>query len=759
VSKPNRKAAPKSDLSLPPVQVTQEMLFDLPADAAKGGARGAGKRSAERGARSVESATAKPAAVPPKPLPPHASPPPETPARRPKATPATPTIALPVVADEAPPSGHYVNPSARGPLSRLMDGNFLQFASYTICHRAIPTVEDGLKPVQRRILHSLYEKDDGRFIKVASVVGHAMQYHPHGDASIADALVNLTNKRYLIEGQGNFGNIYTGDPAAASRYIECRLTKLARQEIFNPKTTRFIKSYDGRNDEPLLLPCKLPLLLMLGADGIAVGLSTALLPHNFIELLEAQVAIIRKEAFKVLPDFLTGGQMDVSEYDDGTGRIKVRARLVPRQNNRLAITELPFGQTTESLVESIEEAIRKKKVPVRQINDFTAEKVEIELVLTPGASQEAATRALFAFTNCEMAISSRPVVLFENRPREMAISEILKRNTDQLLQLLKQELEIRQGELQEEMHHKTLEQIFVEERIYKRIEECRTHELVQQAVQDGFKPFRRRLERDVTGDDIERLLRIPIRRISLYDINKNREEIGNIKAELLQIAENLKGLRGYAVKYLKRLIKEYQDLFPRRTTRATFGEIEIRSLTATELTIKIDREGGYIGHDIRGGETLFQCSSLDKIIVCWEDGRYKMLPPPDKFFVDQNHIYIARFDRDRQMTCVYTQKDHGFTYLKRFTFGGAIQNKEYRLAPDNSEVRLLVEGTPETLYVRYRPAKSQRIHHQLFTPSEAIVKGVAARGIQMTSKGISRLDTQKPKGWEDDAESPRGVLL
>jgi topoisomerase-4 subunit A len=656
------------------------------------------------------------------------------------------------------PAGPHL-PGQGGPLDRLMDGNFLQFASYTICHRAIPTVEDGLKPVQRRILHSLFEKDDGRFIKVASVVGHAMQYHPHGDVSIADAIVNLTNKRYLIEGQGNFGNIHTGDPAAASRYIECRLTDLARQEVFNPKTTRFIPSYDGRNQEPVLLPCKLPLLLMLGAEGIAVGLSTVVLPHNFIELLEAQICIIQHKPFAVLPDFSCGGQMDVSEYQDGIGRIKVRAKIVPRQQNRLVIVELPFGQTTESLVESIEEAIRRKKLPVRQINDFTAEKVEVELVLTAGASQDAATKALFAFTNCEVSVSSRPVVLFQNRPREMVVSEILKANAAQLLDLLKRELEIRLAELNEAFHLKTLEQIFIEERIYKRIEECPTNEEVQQAVLEGFRPFRRRLRRDVTIEDVGKMLELRIRRISLYDINKNRTEIENILREQAEVEANLKSLRAFAVKYLKRLIKQYKDLYPRQTTIATFGEIEIRSLTATELTLKIDKENGYIGHDIRNAETLFQCSSLDKIIVCWADGRYKMIPPPDKFFVDKNMIYCAIFNRDREMTCVYTQNDYGFSYVKRFTFGGAIQNKEYRLAPENSEVLLLVEGTPETIYLKYKPAKGQRIHQQSFTPAEVLVKGVSARGIQMTSKDIAKIDTQLPRWWENDTDSPKGVLL
>ena len=739
---PNSDPKPSgSKADAPPVQITQELLFDVEAPAAA-------------------------PVTPPVPVAPAPAPAAPTATGKPPRQTSTAALhAAPAAATPPPPPSHPGAPfspqcpSDNGPLSRLMDDNFLQFASYTICHRAIPTVEDGLKPVQRRILHSLFEKDDGRFIKVASVVGHAMQYHPHGDASIGDAIVNLTNRRYLIEGQGNFGNIYTGDPAAATRYIECRLTELARHEIFNPKTTRFMKSYDGRNEEPMLLPSKLPLLLMLGAEGIAVGLSTSVLPHNFIELLEAQIAIIQKKPFKVLPDFQTGGQMDVREYQDGVGRIKIRGKIATRQNNRVVITELPFGQTTESMIESIEDAIRRKKVPVRQINDFTAEKVEIELILNPGVAPESAIKALFAFTNCEVSISSRLVVLFGNKPREMTVTEVLKANAEQLLELLQRELEIRQGELQEDFHHKTLEQIFVEERIYKRIEQCPTYERVQQAVLDGFKPFRNRLRRDVTAEDVEKMLQIRIRRISLYDINKNREEIEAVLKELAEVEANLKSLRAYAIKYLKQLIKQYAPRYPRLTSIATFGEIEIRTLTATELTLRIDKENGYIGHDLRNAEVLFQCSSLDKLIICWDDGRYKVIPPPDKFFVDKNMIYCAIFDRDREMTCVYTQRDYGFSYLKRFTFGGAIQNKEYRLSPENSDFQLLVEGTPETIYLKYRPAKSQRIHQQSFTPSEAIVKGVSARGIQMTSKAIAKLDTQKPKWWEDDAESPKGVLL
>ena len=640
-----------------------------------------------------------------------------------------------------------------GPLRDLIDSNYLQFATYTICNRAIPTVEDGLKPVQRRILHALWEKDDGRFNKVAGVVGDTMHYHPHGDASIYEALVNLVNMRYLIEGQGNYGNLFTGHEAAAPRYIECRLTELARNEVFSEKITDFTPSYDGRSKEPIILPAKIPILLMMGVKGIAAGLSTEIFPHNFNELLEAQIAIIQKKPYKVYPDFLTGGIVDVSEYADGAGRVKIRSHIEPRDKNKLAITSLPWGQTTESLIDSIEEAISKKKVQVREITDLTAEKVEIELTLGVGAMQDKVTQALYAFTNCEVSLSSRPVVLFRNRPCEMTVPQILEANTEIFLDILRRELEVRAGELDDAFHDKTLEQIFIEERIYKRIEEEETYEAVQQAVLDGLAPFRPRLRRDVTADDVERLLQIRIRRISRYDIEKNRREIEGILAEEAEVAENLKHLRAYAVRYLKGLIKKYGKSYPRISEIAErpFGAIEVRELTASELTIKIDRENGYLGTDIRGGEELFKCSSLDRLLVFWDDGRYRVVAPPDKLFIDKNLLYCKIHDKDRQFTAVYTEPKFGFTYIKRFTVGGCILNKDYASAPEKSKVIYFAEGTPEALYVKYKPVKGQRVNQQLFTPSEVLVKGVGARGRQMTSKAIRQITDEKPRGWDDAA--------
>lgn len=656
---------------------------------------------------------------------------------------------------------HHALDDEHGPLRSLVDFNFLQYASYVICDRAIPNVDDGLKPVQRRIMHALHEKDDGRFIKVANVVGHTMQYHPHGDASINDALVSLANRGgYLIEGQGNFGNIFTGDPAAAPRYIECRLTPLAREELFNKDLTRYSDSYDGRNREPVTLPCKLPLLLMLGASGIAVGLSTEILTYNFIELLEEQIEILREKkrtphVANPMPDFLTGGIMDVSEYENGTGKVKVRAKIEERKN-RLVITELPCGQTTEKLIASIEDAVKKKKVSVRAINDFTAEHVEIELVLSQGADPDTVRQSLYVFTNCEVSVSSRIVVIRDSRPCEMTVDEILHVNTQQLLDVLEGELNLQKNKLLDAFHTKTLVQIFVENRIYKKIEDCKTSDAVRKAIWKGLDPFKEKLKRPIVEEDIDMLLGIPIKRISLFDINKNKADLEKILEELKEVEKNLKGLNGYTIRYLKNLIKKYKDSYPRRTEIKTFKEIEVRELTASELDIKHDPETQFAGTGVKG-DSLLKCSSLDKLIFVWGDGRYQMMPPPEKLFVDGNLQYCAIFDRDREMTCVYTHQRA--TYIKRFTFGGCIMNRDYQLAPEGSKILLFQEGCPEEIYVRYRPAKNQRIHQQMFKTKNLLVKGAKAKGNRLTTKSIHYIDVQPGRWWRTDEDTPQGVLL
>lgn len=643
-----------------------------------------------------------------------------------------------------------------GPLRTMVDDNFMQYASYVICERAIPDLIDGFKPVQRRIMHALHEKDDGRFIKVANIVGHTMQYHPHGDASIGDALVNLTNKGFLIEGQGNFGNIHTGDPAAATRYIECRLTDLARDEVFNPHLTNYTPSYDGRNKEPVALPCKLPMLLMLGAEGIAVGLSTRILPHNFIELLEAQIAILNKQPFKLFPDFLQGGLMDVAEYDDGQGNVRVRARIEPGREGTLVVRDLPFAVTTESLIKSIEDAARRKKVPVESINDFTSEQVEIELCLTADSKPERAIDALHTFTNCEMSLNSHIVVIHNSRPEVMTVSQIIRENTKRLVKLLKMDLSHRKKDMLEEIHARTLTRIFIEERIYKEIERCRTQEAVNTAVMDGLAPFRKEFQRSITKDDVNMLLALRIRRISLFDISKNKKEIDALFAELERVEKNLKNLTGYAIKTLKGFITKYAEEYPRRTALATFDHVEASELTADELEIKYDTKSGYLGYKV-AGNTILQCSSLDKLMLIWSDGRYKCVNPPDKLFADKGLLYCSPADRKQVLTVVYEAE--GITYLKRFTIGGTILNKEYHCALEGARIVNLFDGTPDEIYVKYKPSKGQRIHQQLFHPADAPVKSVKARGNQMTSKSISKIATRRPRWWKNDEQGPKGVFI
>ena len=680
--------------------------------------------------------------------------------------------------------------TGEGPMRDLFDFNFRQYSAYVICSRAIPAIEDGLKPVQRRIMHSLWEKDDGRYTKVANIVGHAMQYHPHGDASIGDALCVLANKLwgegkgYLIDGQGNYGSLLTGMPHAATRYIECRLSELARTHLFNKKTTAFVPNYDGRKEEPVYLPSKLPLLLMLGADGIAVGLSTAILPHNFIELLEAEIACIQNKPFELFPDFQLGGTIDVSEYQDGLGKVKVRAKIEKEDKNKLVITELPWGETTDSLAESIEDAIKKKKVPVRKLHDLTNDTVKIELELQTGENQEKAIVALYAFTNCEKSLSSRPIVLDGGRPRLMTVSEIIRRNSERLMELTRKEFEIRLGELDDLFHARTLDRIFIEERIYKRIETEKTMEGVKSTIVEGFKPFLGELRRQIVDDDIERLLKIPIRRISQFDINKNREEIEGIEKEEASVRDNIVHLRAFVVKYLKGLIKEYAKKYPRvsRIESGAFKQVDVRAITASELTIRWDKENNFVGSGLRGGDELFKCSSLDELIFVWKDGRFKKTQPEDKIFVDKNLLAVIRYNQEkdretRDFTCIYEEGGYGFSYIKRFRFGGLIRNKDYRLAPEKPKSKILFfqEGCPEKIYVKFKPAKNQKIHQQYFLPKEQVdrmntetrkvekqdvvaIRTAGTKGKQLTTKPIARVSSSKGSWWDDKEAPSKGIL-
>jgi topoisomerase-4 subunit A len=642
-------------------------------------------------------------------------------------------------------------------LHTRVDRGFLDYASYVIRDRAIPNLADGLKPVQRRILWALHEKDDGRFIKVANVVGHTMQYHPHGDASIGDALVVLANKRYLIEGQGNFGNIFTGDPPAAPRYIECRLTELARTELFNDEITAFVPSYDGRNREPVALPCKLPLTLMLGTEGIAVGLAARILPHNFPELLEAQIAILKKQPFKCLPDFPTGGLMDARDYQDGKGSVKVRAKIKTKDESTVVIKEIPPTTTTDSLMASIEDATQKGKLKVKSINDFTSESVEIEIKCPAGVDAEKLVDALYAFTDCEVTIASRIVVIKDNRPVELTVSEVLRENTNQLVDTLKRELRLQEQKLQDELHFRTLERIFIEERIYKLIEKCKTAEAVAAAVYAGFKPFRRQLVRELTDPDVERLLQVRIRRISLFDIHQHREEMEKVKAELAQTRQHLKNLTKYVIGHLEALLEKYGPLYPRLTTKSSrHDEIDVKEVAFKAFKVAYDRESGYVGFKVNGDEFKVECTKFDKILLVFKDGTYKVSELPEKLFVGPELFYCGLPDRERVFTCAYT--DRKASYLKRFKFGGTILNKAYLCIPDKSRILFFAPDTPKVLYIRYKPAPHQKISQQTCDPEEIEVKGPKTRGRQISIKDISSVTAEPTRGWDEQAATTKLVF-
>ena len=659
-------------------------------------------------------------------------------------------------ADVPPGDGGTPVPDAAGygPLKRLMDENFLQYAAYVIRDRAIPDIDDGLKPVQRRILYSLHENDDGKFIKVANIVGYCMQFHPHGDASIGEALVSLANRSGFIERQGNFGNIITGDPAAAPRYIECRLTALARSELFNDELTEFVPSYDGRKKEPVTLPAKIPVLLALGAEGIAVGISTRILPHNFTELIEAEISILQKKPFQILPDFPQGGLMDARAYASGRGHVLVRAFIERKKDGRtLVIREIPFGTTTDALIASIEDAARRGKVKIKSIQDFTAERPEIEILLPPGEDPARAEEALYAFTQCQVQISSRIVVIRDNKPVEMDAAAILKHNASRLVTLLRRELQHRRRKLIEDIHHKTLVRIFIEERVYKKLETCASPAEAHQAVVDGLVPFRHELRRDLTRDDVESLMGIPIRRISLFDVEKNRGELEQLSAALGETERDLSELVPYAIRYLRSILRKYGEDHPRRTRVSVFGEISERELTATELTICYDGEKGYLGHKITG-DALAVCSSLDRLLLIWKDGRCKIIAPPEKLFVDANLIHCAIVNREQTFSVVY--ESEFFTYYKKFQIGSLAVNRESRIAPKGANIRFLSADDPAELYVRYRPDEHIKIRQQRFSITKQPLHARDARGLVLTANKVEYIGAEPAEDWNDAITGPPG---
>ncbi|MEW5815811.1 MAG: DNA topoisomerase IV subunit A [Spirochaetota bacterium] len=625
-------------------------------------------------------------------------------------------------------------------VKQLFNTNFLEYASYVIKDRAIPHIDDGLKPVQRRILHTLFEMDDGKFHKVANVVGHCMKYHPHGDASIYSALVVLANKDLFIEKQGNFGNIFTGDEPSAARYIECRLLPLAKEVLYNPEITEYEDSYDGRNREPVTFPAKIPVVLIQGAEGIAVGMSTKILPHNFMEVLEAVVAELKGEKFRLFPDFPTGGLMDVSAYDDGLGKVLVRAKLDTKDPKRIVIRELPFGSTTESLIASIESAARKNKIKIAGISDFTTENVEIEIKPARGVLAGDVLDALYAFSECESSISVNLLVITDRKPVVMTVTEVIKYHAKKLVEVLKAELKLEEEQLKDRLHARTLEQIFIEERLYKHIEKMTTQETVNKAVVDGFKPFKKLIKRDITPEDIERLLKIPIRRISLYDINKIKKEMQEIKARLKRIKYHLGNLTAYAVDFLSTIIKNNKTQHKRKTEIVSFRKVDVREAAQRNLKLRYDATTGYLGYEVSSGEALFDVSVYDRILVVRRTGTYSVIKVPEKLFVDKGMLYSSLADKEvlskKVFTVIYKDNSTGFGYLKRCRIEQYILDKGYVLVPENTTVLKLATKENIEVVVSYKPKPQLKILEETFRVKDFLIKGVKAAGVRLSTREI-----------------------
>ena len=659
---------------------------------------------------------------------------------------------------------------------------FLEYASYVILERAVPGINDGFKPVQRRIMHSMKDLDDGRYNKVANIVGHTMQYHPHGDASIADAMVQLGQKELLIDMQGNWGNILTGDRAAASRYIEARLSKFALDVVFNPKTTEWQASYDGRKKEPVNLPVKFPLLLAQGAEGIAVGLSTKILPHNFIELIEASIKYLKGRSFKILPDFLTGGIADFSNYNDGKrgGKVRVRAKISQLDKKTLVITEIPFATTTSSLIDSIIKANDKGKIKIKKIEDNTAANVEILVHLPANISPDKTIDALYAFTNCENSISPLCCIIEDHKPKFIGVTEMLKSSTDYTVHLLKRELEIQLHELEEQWHFASLERIFIENRIYRDIEEEETWQGVIKAIDLGLKPHVKHLKRAITEEDIVRLTEIRIKKISKFDIDKAKQFIEGLEEKIAQVKEYLNNLITYAIDYFKRLKTTYGKDKGRKTEIRSFEDIIATKVVIRNTKLYVNREEGFVGTSLRKNEYVTDCSDIDDIIVFKKDGKMIVTKVASKTFVGKDIIHLAVFKKKDTRTVynmMYRDGKGGASYMKRFSVTGVTRDKDYdlTLGKSNTMVHYFTanpNGEAEVVTVLLRAVGSIKKLKWDIDFADLAVKGRGVRGNTITKFAIRKVEfkssgvsTLKPrKIWFDDAVQrlnvdARGELL
>ena len=621
----------------------------------------------------------------------------------------------------------------------MMDKNFLEYASYVIKDRAIPDIIDGLKPVQRRIMHSLKQVDDGKFHKVANIIGHTMQYHPHGDASIGAALVNLANKNYFIERQGNFGNILTGDIASAARYIECRLTPLAREVMFNKDLTDFTDSYDGRNLEPLALPAKVPELLMQGVEGIAVGMATKVMPHNFNEVLNAQIKLIKGEPFQLFPDFFQGAFMDASDYQDGNGRLKLRAKIEHSKDSTKAVVirEIAPSTTTESVIQSIEDATKKNKIKIASIHDYTAEFVEIEVTFQRGVNVDKGIAALYAYTDCEVSISPNLIVIRNNRPHTMTVPQVLQSNTEKLVNDLKKELELDLLKQENLFHAKTLEQIFIEERIYKTIEECESFEEVISAVEVGLAPFRPLLKRDIVQEDIEKLLEIKIKRISRFDINKSRLEIQEIVDKIIVILDHLCHLRKFTIDFIQSLLTKYGAQYPRLTQMDTFKHIDVKNVALKNVKVAYDRGSGMLGSSVKADETL-ACTEFDRlVIISKKDGLIKVIPIPERLYIGKG-MEVYKADKKQMYSIIYRDKKKDTVFAKRFMVSRYIMEKEYESIPNGCRIDKIYTTYGVVVKCEYEPVKRQQVTSCEINFDDISKRSLTARGFKVTDKKVKK---------------------
>ena len=667
-------------------------------------------------------------------------------------------------------------------VSGLYKDWFLDYASYVILDRAIPSIFDGFKPVQRRILHSMRELEDGRYNKVANIVGNTMKYHPHGDASITDAMVQIGQKELLIDTQGNWGNIFTGDSAAAARYIEARLTPFALEVVFNPKTTEWAKSYDGRNNEPIDLPVKFPLLLASGVEGIGVGLSTKIMPHNFNELIDASIAHLKGKKFQVFPDFITGGMLDVSSYNDGErgGRIRARARIIQKDKNTLCITELPFGKNTSDLIDSVIKANEKGKIKIKKIEDNTSDKVEINIFLASDVSPDKTIDALYAFTDCEIPISPNACVIVGDKPMFLNVSEILRQNTDHTVSLLKKELQIELHELQENWHFSSLERIFIENRIYHDIEEVKSWDEVIATIDKGLKPHTTHLLRAVTEEDILRLTEIRIKRISRFDLDKFKENIKALEGKIEQVKYNLEHLIPYAIDYYVNIQKKYGKGKERRTELRIFDTIDASKVAVANEKYYVNWEEGFVGTSLKKDEYLFDCSDIDDIITFQKDGTMKVVKVEAKTFIGKNIEHVAIWKKNDKRTVynmIYREGKDGPYYMKRFSVTGVTRNTDYKLASDKKGSEMLYfsanpNGEAEKVTVLLKPNARVRKNKIDIDFTDLAIKGRDSKGNVVTKYTVKKVDLKEEghstlaprKIWFDDTvrrlnADARGTLL